>query len=116
MKLKIIVAGSGKVSASTRSKGAEGSTASRSCFRVARTRGSMSATRRGVNAREAGRRRRVCAGGSRLTIEGCGLCPPASRISAASAPSGASGTCAAAAEYVAGSRSTASTSAWRVTT
>ena len=36
----------------------------------ARIRASIAATRRGVKARDVGRRRRVCAGGSRLTIEG----------------------------------------------
>jgi hypothetical protein len=98
MKLKMTVAGSGNVSAPTMSKGCAGSTASRSSASVARTRGSISATRRGVNARDAGRRRRVCAGGSRLTIDGCGLWPPASRISAAFGCSGTSGICAAPAE------------------
>ena len=111
MKLKMIVAGSGNVSAGTMSNGCVASTASSSSASVARTRGSISATRRGVNARDAGRRRRVWAGGSRLTIDGCGLCPPASRISAASGTSGTSGICAAAAEYVVGSWKTASMSA-----
>src|SRR2546425_1042145 len=86
-KLKMIVAGSGNVSEETRSNGANGSTASKSRSTVARIRGSISATRRGVNARAVGERRRVCAGGSRLTIDGCGWCPPADKICAASGTS-----------------------------
>ncbi len=93
-----IVAGSGNVSAETRSNGALGSTASSSSSTVAWMRSRIASTRRGVNARAAGRRNRVCSGGSRLTIEGCGLWPPASRISRASGTSCTSGSCAAAAE------------------
>jgi hypothetical protein len=70
MNEKTIVAGSGKVSVETRSNGAPVSTASSSMSTVARIRSSIAATRRGVNARDAGRRRRVCAGGSSETIEG----------------------------------------------
>src|SRR3954463_16518458 len=73
MKLKMTVAGRGKVRTRTRSNGWDGSTASSSSVSVARTRGSISATRRGVNARDAGRRRRVCAGGARLNIDGWGV-------------------------------------------
>ena len=47
---------------------------------------------------------------------GAGLCPPASRIRCASATSGTSGACATAAEYAAGSRNTASMSAYLVIT
>ena len=56
------------------------------------------------------------AGGSRLTIDGCGLCPPSNRIRRASGTSGTSGSWAGAAEKEPGSRKTASTSAYRVTT
>src|SRR3954465_13048777 len=73
MKLKMTVAGSGNVSVLTRSNGSAGSTASSSSVSVARTRGSISATRRGVNARDAGRRRRVCAGGSRVDLHRGGV-------------------------------------------
>ena len=98
MNEKIILAGSGNVSAGTRSKGAPGSTASSSSSTVARMRGSIAATRRGVNARDVGPRRRRCAGSSRLTIEGCGRCPPSARIFSASGTSATSGSWAAAAE------------------
>ena len=73
-----------------------------------RIRGSICATRLGVNARAVGERRRVCAGGSRLTIDGCGLCPPASRICVTSGTSCTRGSCADAAEYVSSSRKTSS--------
>ena len=98
MNEKTIVAGSGKVSVETRSNGALSSTASSSSSTVARMRSSIAATRRGVNAREAGRRRRVCAGGSSETIEGCGRWPPSARIFSASGTSGTIGSCAVAAE------------------
>ena len=98
MKEKMIDAGSGNVSAGTRSNGAVGSTASSSASTVARTRGSIAATRRGVNARDAGRRSRVCSGWSRLTIDGCGRWPPSARIRSASGTRPTSGSCAAAAE------------------
>jgi hypothetical protein len=72
--------------------------------------GSISATRRGVKARAVWRRTRVCAGGSRLTIEGAGRWPPPSRISPASSVRAASGSCAAPAENVSWSWKIASTS------
>ena len=72
MKRKIIVCGSGCVSRATMSNGRPASTASRSSATVSRICGSNSATRRGVNARPVGARNRVCSGGSRLTIDGCG--------------------------------------------
>ena len=93
-----IVAGSGNVSADTRSNGRVSSTASSSSSTVAWIRSSIAATRRGVNAFDAGRRRRVCAGGSSETIEGCGRCPPSARILSASGSSLISGSCAVAAE------------------
>jgi hypothetical protein len=111
MKLNITVAGSGNVSAGTRSKGSDASVASRHSASVARMRGSISCTRRGVNARAAGLRNRPCSGGSRLTIDGCGLCPPSSRMRPASGVSLTSGNCATAAENVSGCRNTCSTSA-----
>ena len=74
-------------------------------------RGSISFTRRGVNARAAGLRSRPCAGGSRLTIDGCGLCPPSSSVLPTSGASAISGSCAFAALKVSGSRNTRSTSA-----
>ena len=93
-----MVAGSGNVSAETRSNGCVSSTASSSSSTVAWMRGSIAATRRGVNAFEAGRRSRVCAGGSSETIDGCGRCPPSARILSASGSSLISGSCAVAAE------------------
>ena len=104
------VAGSGKVSVATRSNGADASIPASTSSRIARTRGSISATRRALNARAVGRRRRVCSGGSRLTIDGCGVWPPSSRIRRAWSSSATSGSCAAAAEKVAGSAKTASMS------
>ena len=98
MNEKMIVAGSGKVSAGTRSNGALASTASSSSSSVPRMRGSIAATRRGVNARDAGRRSRVCSGGSRLTIDGCGRWPPSARMRSASGTSATSGSWAVAAE------------------
>lgn len=98
MNVKTIVAGSGNVSAGTRSNGRAGSTASSSASTVSWIRGRIASTRRGVKARAAGRRSRVCSGGSRLTMLGCGLWPPASRISRASGTSCTSGSCAVAAE------------------
>ena len=83
---------------------------------VARIVGSMPLTRLGVKALAAGPRSRAWAGSSRLTIDGRGLCPPASRISCASGTTVTSGSWALAAEYVALSRNTSSTSAKRVTT
>ncbi len=111
MNEKTMLAGSGNVSAETRSNGRASSTASSSSSTVAWMRSSIALTRRGVNAREAGRRRRVCAGGSSETIDGCGRCPPSARIFSASGSSLTSGSCAVAAEYVSGSRKTCSTSA-----
>jgi len=99
-KLKMIVAGSGKVKVDTRSNGADGSIASKSWATVCRIFGPICVTCRGVNARAVGARRRVWAGGSRLTMEGWGLCPPPSRICTASGTSWASGSWAGAAEYV----------------
>ena len=61
MKLNMIRIGSGNASASIRSNGPLASTASSSSAAVARMRGSISFTRRGVNARAAGLRRRPCA-------------------------------------------------------
>ncbi len=116
MKRKIMVSGSGWVSPPTRSTGPVMSSASRSSRTVSRMSGSMTATRRGVNAREAGPRSRVCAGGSRLTIEGCGLWPPSSRIRVASGTTCTSGSCAGAAENRSGWVNTYSTSAKRETT
>ena len=116
MKRKIIVCGSGWVSCATRSNGALGSIAASSSLVVSRICGSNSATRRGVNARPVGARRRVCSGGSSETIEGWGLWPPSNRICVASGTSGTSGSCAGAAENASVSRKTRSTSAWRVTT
>ena len=52
--------------------GVLGSIAASSSPRTTRSRGSISAVRRALNARAGGRRSRVCAGGSRLTIDGCG--------------------------------------------
>jgi hypothetical protein len=98
MKEKTIVAGSGNVSVETRSNGALSSTASSSSSTVARMRSSIAATRRGVNARDAGRRRRVWAGGSSETIEGWGRWPPSARTFSASGTSGTIGSCAVAAE------------------
>ena len=46
-----------------------------------------------LNARAAGLRSRAWAGSSRETIDGCGRCPPSSRICCASGTSGASGAC-----------------------
>ena len=86
------------MSVETRSNGALASTASSSSSTVARMRSSIAATRRGVNARDAGRRRRVWAGGSSETIEGCGRWPPSARIFRASGTSGTSGSWAVAAE------------------
>ena len=80
MKRKIIVCGSGSVRRATMSKGSVASITSRSSAAVSRMRGSNSATRFGVRARPAGERSLVWAGGSRLTIDGCGLCPPSNRI------------------------------------
>ena len=112
MKLKIIVAGSGNVSAATRSNGwdvvdrvEQLGDHRRGCAAPS------AATRRGVNARTVGFRSRRCAGSSRLTIDGCGLWPPSSRIFCASGTRGTSGSCAFAAEYVALSRKTCSISA-----
>ncbi len=111
MRLKTIVAGSGKVSEATRSNGSAGSIASSRSLTVARIVPSIEATRRGVKARAVWRRTRVCSGGSRLTIDGAGRWPPPSSSSPASLLNAASGSCAAAAEKVSWSRKIASMSA-----
>ena len=111
MKLNMIRIGSGNASASMRSNGCDGSTASSSSAAVARMRGSISVTRRGVKARAAGLRSRPWAGGSRLTIDGCGLWPPSSSVFPTSGGSWMSGSCAFAALNVSGSRNTRSMSA-----
>ena len=109
-------AGSGNASAATRSNSSRPATASSSRAVVASIAGIIAWIRVMLNARAAGLRSRACAGSSRLTIDGCGRCPPASRISAASGTSGTRGACAAAAENVAGSRNTCSMSACLVST
>jgi hypothetical protein len=98
MRVKTIVAGSGKVSVATRSKGSAGSTASSRPLTVARIVPAIEATRRGVKARAVWWRTRVCSGRSRLTIDGAGRWPPPSSSSPASVLNAASGSCAAAAE------------------
>ena len=109
-----MLAGSGKASAATRSNSAAGPTASSSRAVVASMTGTRALTRFMLNARAAGLRSRACSGSSRLTIDGCGRWPPASRIRWASGTTGTSGACATAAEYVAGSRKTCSMSAYLV--
>ena len=78
--------------------------------------GIMAVTRFMLNARAAGLRSLACSGSSRLTIDGWGLWPPASKIRCASGTTGTSGAWATAAEYAAGSRNTASMSAYLVMT
>jgi hypothetical protein len=93
-----MLAGSGKASAPTRSNSGRPATASSSAVAVASMAGIIVVTRFTLNARAAGLRSRACAGSSRLTIDGCGLCPPASMICCASGTSGTSGAWATAAE------------------
>ncbi len=93
-----MLAGSGKAREATRSNSGRPTTASSSALVVVSMAGIIVVTRFTLNARAAGMRSRACAGSSRLTIEGCGLCPPASRICCASGTSGTSGAWAAAAE------------------
>ncbi len=93
-----MLAGSGNASAATRSNSVSPATASSSRAVVASMVGIMAVTRFMLNARAAGLRSLACSGSSRLTIDGWGLWPPASRICWASGTIGASGAWATAAE------------------
>ena len=93
-----MLAGSGKASAATRSNSVWPATASSSRAVVASMVGIIAVTRFMLNARAAGLRSLACSGSSRLTMDGWGLWPPASRICCASGTIGASGAWATAAE------------------
>ena len=93
-----MLAGSGNASAATRSNSAASPTSLSSRAAVASMAGIMAVTRFMLNARAAGLRSLACSGSSRLTMLGCGLCPPASRICCASGTIGVSGAWATAAE------------------
>ena len=94
-----MLAGSGNASAGNQVELRTGrATASSSRAAVASMAGIIAVTRFMLNARAAGLRSLACSGSSRLTMLGCGLSQPASRICWASGTIGASGAWATAAE------------------